>query len=208
MHMWGQMEAPLHVFFIHGGKFMGIVELFLIAVGLSMDAFAVSICKGLSVQRLRVRHMLLAGLYFGAFQALMPLVGYFLGARFASMITAYDHWITFVLLALIGGNMIREALGSEEECQTADFSPRAMLPLAVATSIDALAVGVSFAFMKVQIFSAVGLIGITTFCFGVAGVKIGNVFGSKYESKAELVGGAILILIGTKILLEHLGILG
>lgn len=188
---------------------MGFVELFLIAVGLSMDAFAVSICKGLSVQRLRLRHMLLAGLYFGAFQALMPLLGYLLGARFAGLITAYDHWVTFVLLALIGGNMLREAFsGGEEEAQNADFTCRAMLPLAVATSIDALAVGVSFAFMKVLILPAAALIGITTFCFGAAGVKIGNVFGARYEKKAEIAGGVILILIGAKILLEHLGILG
>lgn len=188
---------------------MGFVELFLIAIGLSMDAFAVSICKGLSVRQLRLRHMALAGLYFGAFQGLMPLIGYVLGASFSNVITAYDHWITFVLLALIGGNMIREALhDDEEEEQNADFSFRVMLPLAVATSIDALAVGVSFAFLKVIILQAVLLIGVTTFCFSAAGVKIGNLFGSCYQAKAELAGGIILILIGTKILLEHLGILG
>ena len=163
---------------------MGFVELFLIAVGLSMDAFAVSICKGLSVQRLRLRHMLLAGLYFGAFQALMPLLGYLLGARFAGLITAYDHWVTFVLLALIGSNMLREAFsGGEEEAQNADFTCRAMLPLAVATSIDALAVGVSFAFMKVLILPAAALIGITTFCFGAAGVKITQ--DKMYEAAVE-----------------------
>lgn len=188
---------------------MGVLELFFIGVGLSMDAFAVSICKGLSVWKLRLRHMLLAGLYFGAFQALMPLIGYLLGASFAHVIEAYDHWVAFVLLGLIGGNMIHEALGGEDEedgcCD--DFSFRAMLPLAVATSIDALAVGVSFAFLKITILPAVVLIGITTFCFSAAGVKIGNVFGAKYKSKAELTGGIILILIGTKILLEHLGFL-
>ena len=189
---------------------MGLVELFLIAVGLSMDAFAVSICKGLSVQRLQIKHMLLAGLYFGGFQALMPTLGYFLGASFAGMITAYDHWITFVLLVLIGGNMIRETLkGDDDEGeQSADFGFRVMLPLAVATSIDALAVGVSFAFLQVHIVTAALLIGATTFCFGVAGVKIGNLFGARYEAKAKLVGGVILILIGTKILMEHLGIFG
>ncbi|MCB6900153.1 manganese efflux pump MntP family protein [bacterium 210917-DFI.7.65] len=188
---------------------MGFVELFLIGIGLSMDAFAVSICKGLSVQHLRVRHMLLAGLYFGAFQALMPLLGYLLGAGFAGTIEAYDHWIAFLLLGLIGANMIREALsGGEREKQNDDFSFRAMLPLAVATSIDALAVGVSFAFLQTPIFQAVAVIGLTTFCFGVAGVKIGRLFGAKYETKAELMGGIILILIGSKILLEHLGILG
>lgn len=188
---------------------MGFVEFFLIGVGLSMDAFAVSICKGLSVQSLRVRHMLLAGLYFGAFQALMPLLGYLLGAGFAGMIEDYDHWIAFLLLGLIGTNMIREALGGgEEEKQNDDFSFRVMLPLAVATSIDALAVGVSFAFLQTPILKAVAVIGLTTFCFGVAGVKIGHLFGAKYETKAELVGGVILILIGSKILLEHLGILG
>lgn len=196
-------------FMDEGEKIMGFVELFLIAVGLSMDAFAVSICKGLSVQRLRLRHMALAGLCFGAFQALMPLIGYLLGASFSNVITAYDHWITFILLALIGGNMIREALhGCEDEEQNADFSFRVMLPLAVATSIDALAVGVSFAFLKVIILPAVLLIGITTFCFSAAGVKIGNLFGVRYKSKAELAGGVILILIGAKILLEHLGFLG
>lgn len=189
---------------------MGLVELLLIGVGLSMDAFAVSICKGLSVQRLRPRHMLLAGFYFGAFQALMPLIGFLLGASFADMISAYDHWITFILLALIGGNMIREARGEEETDggQSADFSFHVMLPLAIATSIDALAVGVSFAFLQVKILPAVTLIGLTTFCFGAVGVKIGNLFGARYRAKAELVGGAILILIGLKILLEHLGFLG
>ena len=187
---------------------MGIIELFLIGVGLSMDAFAVSICKGLSVRKLRLSHMLLAGLYFGVFQALMPVVGYFLGASFAGLIESYDHWITFFLLALIGGNMIRESRADEDEEQNADFSPRAMLPLAVATSIDALAVGVSFAFLQVRILPAVGLIGVTTFCFGMAGVKIGNLFGARYRAKAEFAGGVILILIGAKILLEHLGFLG
>lgn len=189
---------------------LSLAELFLIGVGLSMDAFAVSICKGLSVQRLQGRHMLLAGLYFGAFQALMPTIGYLLGASFAELISAYDHWITFILLALIGGNMIREALGKgeDDEEQSADFGFRIMLPLAIATSIDALAVGVSFAFLKVNILPAALLIGMTTFCFGAAGVKIGNLFGARYRAKAELVGGVILIAIGVKILLEHLGFLG
>ena len=188
---------------------MGFMEMFLIAVGLSMDAFAVSICKGLSVQRLPLRHMVLAWLSFGAFQALMQLLGYLLGSSFANVITAYDHWVTFVLLAIIGGNMIRESFSSGGETeQNADFGARAMLLLAIATSIDALAVGISFAFLRTPILPAVTLIGITTFCFGFAGVKIGNLFGARYETKAELIGGIILILIGAKLLLEHLGILG
>ena len=188
---------------------MNIIELFLIAVGLSMDAFAVSVCKGLAMKRCTWGKAGIVGLYFGAFQALMPLLGYLLGAGFAGMIEDYDHWIAFLLLGLIGTNMIREALGGgEEEKQNDDFSFRVMLPLAVATSIDALAVGVSFAFLQTPILKAVAVIGLTTFCFGVAGVKIGHLFGAKYETKAELVGGVILILIGSKILLEHLGILG
>ena len=188
---------------------MGFVELFLIGIGLSMDAFAVSICKGLSVQHLRVRHMLLAGLYFGAFQALMPLLGYLLGAGFAGTIEAYDHWIAFLLLGLIGANMIREALsGGEREKQNDDFSFRAMLPLAVATSIDALAVGITLALLPgVNIAAAVLFIGCITFILSAVGLKVGNVFGLKYKNKAEMVGGAILILMGLKILLEHLGVI-
>ncbi len=183
---------------------MSLVELFLIAVGLSMDAFAVSICKGLSMQKLNLRHALIIGLYFGGFQALMPMIGYFLGVRFQNAITAYDHWIAFILLAVIGGNMIKEALDKEEETCDASVAVQDMLLLAVATSIDALAVGVTFAFLRVQILPAITFIGCTTFVLSVAGVKTGTVFGARYKSRAELTGGLILILIGLKILIEHL----
>ena len=186
---------------------MGLIELFLIAVGLSMDAFAVSICKGLSVQKARPVHMLCVGCYFGGFQALMPAIGYLLGTRFAGLIESVDHWIAFVLLVFIGANMIREALGHEEESLDASFSVKTMLALAVATSIDALATGVTFAFLRVDIIPAVLFIGCTTFLLSAAGLKIGNVFGAKYKSRAELFGGAVLILMGCKILLEHLGVL-
>ncbi len=185
---------------------MDFAELLLIAVGLSMDAFAVSVCKGLSVKELRPRHALLVGLYFGGFQALMPIVGYLLGYRFEEMIQRWDHWIAFVLLVLIGGNMIRESFSKEEELND-DFGFKTMLLLAVATSIDALAVGVTFAFLSVRILPAAGLIGVTTFLLSMAGIWIGRVFGAKYKARAERLGGCILILIGLKILLEHLGIL-
>ena len=187
---------------------MSLWELFVIAVGLSMDAFAVSICKGLSVRRLKPKHVLIAGLYFGGFQALMPLLGYFLGKQFQSLITSADHWIAFILLGLIGFNMIREDKNGDEENLNDSMGVKAMLPLAVATSIDALAVGITFAFLQVQIAPAVSFIGVTTFLLSAAGVKIGNVFGMKYKAKAELFGGIVLILMGLKILLEHLGILG
>ena len=186
---------------------MTFIELFLIAIGLSMDAFAVSICKGLSVKKARLCHAGAAGLYFGGFQTLMPLIGYFLGSRFQVVIERYDHWIAFVLLGIIGANMMREANEGEVEELNSSFGPGSMLPLAVATSIDALAVGVTFAFLKVNVISAVSLIGITTFLFSAIGVKIGNVFGTKYKSRAELAGGIVLVLMGIKILLEHLGIL-
>lgn len=185
---------------------MGIWELLVLAIGLSMDAFAVSICKGLSVKEIKVRHMVCAGLYFGGFQALMPLLGYLLGMRFQHLIESFDHWIAFVLLVLIGANMVRESFGKEEEELNASFGPKTMLPLAVATSIDALAVGVTFAFLQVQIVPAVSFIGIITFLFSFVGVKIGNLFGARYKSKAELAGGIILIGMGIKILLEHLGV--
>lgn len=183
---------------------MTIFELIVIAVGLSMDAFAVSICKGLSVRRLRPRHNIICGLYFGGFQALMPVLGWLLGRQFEALIKNVDHWIAFVLLALIGANMIREAVKNEEENLNDSFSPKTMLPLAVATSIDALAVGVTFAFLDVSIVPAVSMIGATTFILSAVGVKIGNVFGAKYKSKAELVGGIVLIAMGVKILIEHL----
>lgn len=187
---------------------MSFIELLLIAVGLSMDAFAVSICKGLAMKKCTVKKAGIVGLYFGIFQAGMPLLGYVLGVQFRSLITNIDHWITFVLLGFIGLNMIREALSEEEEEESDSLQVKEMLALAVATSIDALAVGVTFAFLNVAIVPAVSFIGIITFIICVAGVKIGNVFGSRYKSKAEFAGGLILILMGIKILLEHLGIFG
>ena len=184
---------------------MGLWELFVIAVGLSMDAFAVSVCKGLSVGRAGAGHCLTAGVYFGGFQMLMPLIGYLLGVRFQGIIASVDHWIAFVLLGAIGANMIREA-GDEAECLDCSFRPRAMLPLAVATSIDALAVGVTFAFLQVDILPAVAFIGATTFLLCWAGVGLGARLGSRFGSRAQLAGGAVLIAMGSKILLEHLGI--
>jgi len=186
---------------------MGILELFVLAIGLSMDAFAVSICKGLSVQKLELKHMLIVGAYFGGFQALMPAIGYLLGSQFEHLIVSIDHWIAFFLLLFIGGNMIKESRESDVDELDDDFGLKTMLLLAVATSIDALAVGVTFAFLRVNIIAAVLFIGCITFTCSTIGVKIGNVFGVKFKSKAELAGGVILILIGTKILLEHLGIL-
>ena len=183
---------------------MSLPELFLIAVGLSMDAFAVSICKGLSMCRFSPRHALVIGAYFGGFQALMPLAGYLLGVRFQDAITAYDHWIAFLLLGIIGCNMIREALRGEEESCDASIAVRDMLVLAVATSIDALAAGVTFAFLRVQILPAVAFIGCTTFVLSIVGVRVGTVFGARYKSRAELAGGGILVLMGVKILVEHL----
>ena len=185
---------------------MGFVELFLIAVGLSMDAFAVSVCKGLSVKRLEGRHAALAGLYFGGFQFLMPVLGWLLGSRFEAMITSIDHWIAFVLLAFIGGNMLKESFSDAEDLND-DFGFKTMLLMAIATSIDALAVGITFAFLAVDILPAAGLIGVTTFLLSALGIYIGHVFGTKYKAGAERAGGVILILIGLKILLEHLGLL-
>ena len=186
---------------------MSFLELLLIAIGLSMEAFSVSICKGLTTKKFSWRMALVCGLWFGFFQALMPIIGYFLGAQFQEMIEAYDHWIAFGLLFLIGANMIREAVWGKGESQDGSLGFKTMLLLAIATSIDALAVGVSFACIRVKLWSSVIVIGLTTFAFSVLGVKIGNVFGSKYEKSAEIIGGIILILIGLKILLEHLGII-
>ena len=183
---------------------MGLWELFVIALGLSMDAFAVSICKGLSVRHCEIKHMLICGLYFGLFQGLMPLIGYLLGSQFESLVTAIAPYIAFALLALIGFNMIREAREHDEETVDDDFSVKAMVPLAVATSIDALAIGVSFAFLQVNIVPAVSFIAVTTFVCCVFGVKIGSIFGSKYKQGAEFFGGLVLILMGFKILMEHL----
>ena len=186
---------------------MGLLELFILAVGLSMDAFAVSVCKGLAMPKITLRRTFIVGAWFGGFQALMPAVGYVLGVQFRDKITAVDHWIAFLLLGVIGANMIKEALSGECENESDSLDVRTMFLLAVATSIDALAVGITFAFLKVYIIAAVSFIGVTTFAISAAGVKIGNVFGTKYKSKAELAGGIILILLGIKILLEHLGFL-
>lgn len=187
---------------------MGFWELLLLGVGLSMDAFAVSVCKGLAMKKATLKAELTCGVWFGGFQALMPLIGFFLGTLFADAIQAFDHWIAFGLLALIGGNMLKEALNSEEETADADLSVKTMFLMAVATSIDALAVGISLAMAgDVNIFVAVALIGVTTFVLSAVGVAVGNIFGSRYEKKAEFAGGVILILLGLKILLEHLGVL-
>lgn len=189
---------------------MGFFELFLIAVGLSMDAFAVSICKGLKMQRFNVRHAGVIALAFGGFQALMPVIGWFLGKQFESYITGIDHWIAFALLAVIGGKMAVESFKKEEEDSSNEnekLDVKELLVLAVATSIDALAVGITFAFLQVSIVPAVSLIGVITFVLSAVGVFIGHKFGAKFKSKAELAGGIILILIGLKILLEHLGVI-
>lgn len=185
---------------------MGLIELICIAVGLSMDAFAVAICKGLSLRKCTWQKQGIVGLYFGVFQAGMPLLGYLLGMQFKEMITSIDHWIAFVLLGIIGANMIKEGFSKEEisDEKTDRLSVKEMLGLAVVTSIDALAVGVTFAFLQVEIIPAVCIIGITTFILSAAGVKIGNIFGTRYKSKAEIAGGVILIFMGVKILVEHL----
>ena len=193
---------------------MSLRELFILAVGLAMDAFAVSVCKGLSVRKAGVKECCIAGLYFGGFQALMPAIGYFLGVQFKEYITNIDHWIAFILLGIIGFNMIRES--REKDCdvdgvcsrEENPFAVKTMLLMAVATSIDALAVGITLAFLNVDLIASVSFIGIITFLLSGAGVRIGNVFGTRYKSKAELAGGIILIGMGLKILLEHLGILG
>lgn len=185
---------------------MGITELILIAIGLSMDAFAVAVCKGLSVQKLKLSHAALTGAYFGIFQGLMPVIGFYLGYNFEYLIKEVDHWIAFVLLSIIGINMIREAFGEAEE-HNDDFGVKTMLVLAVATSIDALAVGISFAFLSVNIIAAAAFIGGITFCLSALGTYIGHVFGEKYKSRAEFAGGVILVGMGLKILLEHLGII-
>lgn len=183
---------------------MNLIELFVLAVGLSMDAFAVAICKGLAMKKISVKNALIVGLYFGIFQAVMPIIGYLLGIRFQSRIATIDHWIAFVLLSIIGINMVKEAMSMESEETDDSLCFQTMFVLAVATSIDALAIGVTFAFLQVKILPAVSFIGIVTLMLSLIGVKIGNVFGIKYKSKAELVGGIILILMGCKILFQHL----
>lgn len=190
---------------------MTFIELFLIGVGLSMDAFAAAICQGLFMTRIKWGHALTVGLYFGGFQALMPFIGWMLGSQFADRIQQYDHWIAFILLVLIGGNMIREALSGDEDAAQAETDLRLdhkkLFLMAIATSIDALAIGVTFAFLETAILPAIGIIGCTTFCISVAGVAVGCWFGARYKKRAEITGGAILVLLGIKILLEHLGIL-
>ena len=187
---------------------MGLLELFILAVGLSMDAFAVSICKGLATEKIHIKHSLITGVWFGGFQALMPFIGFLLGTSFEKYVTKIDHWIAFILLGAIGANMIKESFGKDESEADTSFGFKTMFVMAVATSIDALAVGISLALLPdINIFAAVIFIGITTFLFSAFGVEIGNVFGEKYKSKAELLGGVILILLGLKILLEHLGVL-
>lgn len=183
---------------------MSLAELFILAIGLSMDAFAVSVCKGLSMQQLNKNHVIKIGLYFGSFQAIMPLLGYYLGFHFKDAITSFDHWIAFFLLSMIGINMIKEALENETEALNPSVDTKSMIILAIATSIDALAIGITFAFLQVQLIPAVSFIGIITFLFSISGVKIGNVFGLKYKAGAEISGGIILLIIGTKILIEHL----
>ena len=190
---------------------MGISEIILLAVSLSMDAFAVALCKGLALKKINLKSCLTVGIWFGSFQGLMPLLGYLLGSTFAEKITAIDHWIAFVLLAIIGANMIKEALGKEEECVDCALNPKAMLGMAIATSIDALAVGVSFAFTDFNpswfVYLAFGLIAVITCILSSIGVKLGNIFGTKFKSKAEFAGGVVLIGLGLKILLEGLGII-
>ena len=186
---------------------MTIFELFVLAVGLSMDAFAVAVCKGLAIGKIQWKHVVIVGLWFGGFQALMPLIGYLLGSSFAEYIAAVDHWIAMILLVLIGANMVRESLDKDPEHVNPSLGFKTMLVMAIATSIDALAVGVTFAFLQVRIVPAVSFIGVVTFLLSMAGVKIGSIFGERWRKGAEIAGGVILILLGLKILLQHLGIL-
>ena len=185
---------------------MTIFELFILAVGLSMDAFAVAVCKGLAIGKIQGKHVLIVGLWFGGFQALMPLIGYLLGSSFAEYIAAVDHWIAMILLTLIGANMIRESLDRDPAHLNPSLGGRTMLVMAVATSIDALAVGVTFGFLQVRILPAVCFIGVITFLLSAAGVKVGSLFGERWRKGAQIAGGVILILLGLKILLEHLGV--
>ena len=202
------MESPMILkIYDMEDVFMDFVTLLTLAVGLAMDAFAVSICKGLAIREKVLKKGIIVGLWFGGFQALMPTIGFFLGTQFKDQITSIDHWIAFVLLGLIGINMVKEALSNEEEQADDSIAVKEMFMLAVATSIDALAVGITFAFFEVNVLLAVTLIGLITFALSVIGTKVGNRFGDKYEDKAELVGGIILIFLGIKILFEHLGIL-
>lgn len=187
---------------------MSLIEIVLLSVGLAMDAFAVSICEGLSMKKMNWKNAIIVALYFGLFQALMPVLGYFLGSTFEHIVTNIDHWIAFILLGLIGGNMIKESFGGEDEKNDDRVDFKTMVVLAIATSIDALAVGITFAFLRVNVVMAVVLIGVITFSISLVGVKVGNRFGDKFQNKAEFAGGVILIILGLKILLEHLGIIG
>lgn len=192
---------------LKGEIIMGLIELIILSVGLAMDAFSVSICKGLAMKKMNWKHAIIIGIYFGGFQALMPAIGYFLGVGFENKITSIDHWLAFILLGIIGGKMIADSLKESEEISyNNSIGLKTMTILAIATSIDALAVGITFAFLKTNLILAVSLIGMITFAISIVGVKIGNIFGDKYEKKAELAGGIILIFIGLKILLEHLEI--
>ncbi|MBQ6992578.1 MAG: manganese efflux pump [Clostridia bacterium] len=186
---------------------MGVIEIILISIGLAMDAFAVSVCKGLSMKKMSWKKAIIVGLYFGIFQAGMPIIGYFLGVHFEDLVVKVDHWIAFILLGAIGANMLKEAFSKEDECPDDSVNFKTMIVLAIATSIDALAVGITFAFLRTNIVLAFSTIGAITFVLSMLGVKIGNKFGSKYERKAEIAGGIILILLGLKILLEHLGVI-
>lgn len=186
---------------------MGVVEIIIIGFSLAMDAFAVSLSKGLASGKYKIKNSIICGIWFGGFQMLMPLIGCFLGEKFASSIQAFDHWIAFILLALIGSNMLKEAFSDDEEEAGASYSIRAMFPLAVATAIDALAVGITFAFLGVNIWLAVAIIGAITFITSGLGVKIGSIFGEKYAKRAEIAGGILLILMGLKILVGHLGLI-
>ena len=186
---------------------MGIIELVILSIGLAMDAFTVAVCKGLSMAKMKWKNAVIIGLYFGFFQGFMPVIGYLLGVNFQDKISSIDHWIAFILLGIIGINMLKEALSKDCEKQNDSIKFKDMIVLAIATSIDALAIGITFAFLNVNIVLAVSLIGVITFAISVVGVKIGNIFGDKYEKKAEFAGGLILILLGVKILLEHLNIL-
>ncbi len=186
---------------------MNFFDLLLLSIGLAMDAFAVSICKGLSIQTLKLRHPLTVGLWFGGFQVLMPLLGWLLGSRFATMVDNIDHWVAFILLAFIGGHMVKESREAGEEADPS-LGFRVMLPLAVATSIDALAIGVTFSFLDVNLWVALTTVGVTSFLISGLGMVVGHKFGTKYKSGAELLGGVVLILIGTRLLLDGLGVFG